>query len=144
MNKDLKRLLELEKQRHDKCNETEWLKWHDDYEDVKSKLNEKLEKYDMITSQPCHENTALAFLQQEQQIKQLKRQLENECKNTENWRVENNNLKSQNEKLQKVIDEIREIDFEELFEFKSDDIKLKDYFPLVYAKLKSILSEVEK
>ena len=34
-------------------------------------------------------------------------------------------------------------DFEELFEFKSDDIKLKDYFPLVYAKLRTILAEVE-
>ncbi len=48
MNKDLERLLELEKQRHDECNETEWLKWHDDYDDVKSKLNEKLEKTEKI------------------------------------------------------------------------------------------------
>ena len=102
------------------------LEWIQKKESLESKLNEKLEKaekyeeldiyssiqkgyfdngYDkyiatgenntndikIVNEQPVH------GLNIEQQIKQLKRQLEHECKNTECWRIENNKLKEENE-----------------------------------------------
>jgi DNA repair exonuclease SbcCD ATPase subunit len=186
MDKDLERLLELRQKYGDDWNEQDY----NEFKQLKSKLNEKLEKaekYDILNE--VFENYPKGWLDMkkdlEQQIKQLKeenKQLRLSCNETEAEAVkrglivgekddkiqslksqleenkeriegllelveihiqEKDELKSQNEKLQKVIDEINKI----VNDMYNPSLMFIDQYRIeqqLLDKLKSILSEAEK
>ena len=47
-------------------------------------------------------------------------------------------ITDENTELKQILTKIKEIDWEEIFEFKSDDIKIKDYFVNEYKKFKEL------
>lgn len=107
--------------------------------DKNSPIFEKAENWDKLNGNIEISHIIKQYQEQIDEIKQLKEKngrliWGRECSST---------LREENANLKQKLEQIKELHLDEIFEFKSDDIKIKDYFTKEYKTYREILDSQE-